>query len=176
MRFVVTAVCSVVLAFSAFGQSDRGTITGTIVDPAGALVPGAPVEAKNVGTGAVYQAGASATGNFTLAQLPTGTYEFSVTVPGFKKYVRTNLLLQVAQTVRVDVVLEVGATSDSVTVTEVSPLLKTESGELSHNVNTSTLNSLPVLATGAGAGTAGIRNPYAVIQLLPGSSNFAADS
>jgi hypothetical protein len=117
MRFVVTVVCLVVLSFSAFGQSDRGTITGTIVDPAGALVPGAPVEAKNVGTGAVYQAGASATGNFTLAQLPTGTYEFSVTVPGFKKYVRTNLLLQVAQTVRVDVVLEVGATSDSVTVT-----------------------------------------------------------
>ena len=176
MRFKAAVLCLLLLAGLAFGQSDRGTITGTIVDPAGAVVPSAPVEAKNVETGAVYQAGASATGNYTLAQLPTGTYQLSVTVPGFKKYVRTNILLQVAQTIRADVTLEVGATTDSVTVTEVSPLLKTESGELSHNVTTNTLNSLPVLATGAGAGTAGIRNPYAVIQLLPGSSNFAADS
>src|SRR6185503_3805986 len=108
MRFVVRAVFVVVLGMSAFGQSDRGTITGTVADPAGAVVPNAPVEAKNVETGAVYQAGASATGNFTLAQLPTGTYQLSVTVPGFKKYVRTNILLQVAQTIRADVTLEVG--------------------------------------------------------------------
>ena len=100
----------------------------------------------------------------------------SVTVPGFKKYVRQNIVLQVTQTVRIDVTLEVGATTDSVTVSDVSPLLKTESGELSHNVTTSTLNSLPVLSIGAGAGTAGIRNPYAVVQLLPGSSSFTADS
>jgi Carboxypeptidase regulatory-like domain len=176
MRFVATVLLLCLLAFSAFGQSDRGTITGTIADPAGAVVPNAPVEAKNVDTGAVYQAGASATGNFTLAQLPTGTYQLSVTVPGFKKYVRQNIVLQVTQTVRIDVTLEVGATSDSVTVSDVSPLLKTESGELSHNVTTNTLNSLPVLSIGAGAGTAGIRNPYAVVQLLPGSSNFTADS
>jgi hypothetical protein len=176
MRFVVRAVFVVVLGMSAFGQSDRGTITGTVADPAGAVVPNAPVEAKNVETGAVYQAGASATGNFTLAQLPTGTYQLSVTVPGFKQYVRQNIVLQVTQTVRVDVTLEVGATSDSVTVSDVTPLLKTESGELSHNVTTSTLNSLPVLSIGAGAGTAGIRNPYAVVQLLPGSSNFTADT
>ena len=176
MRLAAAAVCAVVLGFSAFGQSDRGTITGTISDPAGAVIPNAPVEAKNVQTGAVYQAGASATGNFTLAQLPTGTYQLSITVPGFKQYVRQNVALQVTQTVRIDVTLEVGATSDSVTVSDSTPLLKTESGELSHNVTTSTLNSLPVLSIGAAAGTAGIRNPYAVVQLLPGSSNFTADS
>src|SRR5512140_3654582 len=102
MRFEATALCVVLLAATTFGQSDRGTITGTIVDPAGAVIANAPVEAKNTETGAVYQAGASATGNYTLAQLPTGSYQFSVTVAGFKKYVRTNILLQVAQTVRID--------------------------------------------------------------------------
>jgi len=151
------------------GQSDRGTITGTVSDPSGAVVAAAPVEARNVETGAVYQAATSTTGNYTLTQLPTGTYELTVAVPAFKKFIRTNLLLPVAQTLRVDVTLEVGAATESVTVSEVSPLLKTESGELSHNVATETMNNLPVLGIGASASSAGIRNPYAVLQLLPGS-------
>src|ERR1700686_193398 len=146
-----------VLAFAVFPQTDRGTITGTIADPAGAVVAGAPIECRNVETGALYKAASSATGNYTLAQLPTGTYEMSVTVGGFKKYIRQNILLPVAQTLRIDVALEVGATTDSVTVTEASPLLQTESGELSHNVNTERLDNLPVLGIGASAGSAGIR-------------------
>src|SRR4029078_4693390 len=108
--------------------------------------------------------------NYTLPQLPTGTYELTVSVPGFKKFIRQNLLLGVAQVLRIDIGLEVGAASESVTVTEVAPLLKTESGELSHNVASRTLNELPVLGIGASAGTAGIRHPAAVTQLLPGTS------
>ena len=158
-----------VFALVAFAQSDRGTITGTVMDPAGAVVPGAPVEARNVQTGAVYQAAGSSTGNYTLSQLPTGTYEMSVTVAGFKKFVRQNIVLPVAQTVRIDVALEVGSASESVTVTDAAPLLKTESGELSHNVRTDQLDNLPILGIGSGASQAGIRNPYAVMQLLPGS-------
>src|SRR5437879_5680309 len=121
------------ICFAAFGQSDRGTITGTITDPAGAVVAAAPIEIRNVATGAAYQAASTATGNFTIAQLPTGTYEMSLLVAGFKRYVRKNIELPVAQTLRLDVTLEVGTASDSVTVTEAAPLLKTESGELSHN-------------------------------------------
>src|SRR5512142_3098038 len=105
-----------VFALAAFAQSDRGTITGTVTDPAGAVVPGAPVEARNVQTGAVYQAAGSSTGKYTLSQLPTGTYEMSVTVAGFKKFVRQNIALPVAQTVRIDVALEVGSATESVTV------------------------------------------------------------
>ena len=177
MRSFFVTIGLLVSALAVFAQGDRGAITGTVTDPAGAVIPGAPIEARHVETGTLYQAGSSATGNYTLSQLPTGTYEVSVTVVGFKKYVRQNIFLPVAQTLRIDVSLEVGATSDSVTVTEAAPLLKTESGELSHNVATDRLDELPVLEIGtANAGTAGIRNPYAVIQLLPGSSSFAADS
>ena len=153
-----------------FGQSDRGTITGTIADPAGAVVASAPIAIRNVDTGAVYQAASSATGNYTLAQLPAGQYEINVTVSGFKRYVRQGLAVDVAQTYRVDIALEVGSNSESVTVTEAAPLLKTESGELSHTVTTNAMNDLPVLGIGASAGSSGIRNPYAVVQLLPGSS------
>jgi hypothetical protein len=156
------------LGAAAFAQSDRGTITGTIVDPAGAVVANAPVEVRNTETGTVYQVGSSATGNYVV-QLPTGNYELSVAVSGFKKYIRQNLALPVAQTLRIDISLEVGSNTESVTVTEVAPLLKTESGELSHNVATETLNNLPVLGIGTTAGVAGIRNPYAVLQVLPGA-------
>jgi len=126
MRLQLIGVCLFLAATLAFAQSDRGTITGTVGDPAGAVVAGAPIEARNVETGAVYQAATSTTGNYTIAQLPAGTYELTVTVPGFKKYTRQGLTIQVAQVLRVDVGLEVGAASESVTVNEAAALLKTE--------------------------------------------------
>jgi hypothetical protein len=170
IRTLVISLCVLAISRAILAQSDRGTITGTVSDPAGAVVAGAPVEIRNVENGAVYRAGTSATGNYTLAQLPAGQYELSVTVPGFKKFVQKSITVDVAQTYRVDAVLEVGSNAESVTVTEAAPLLKTESGELSHNVNTDTMNNLPVLGIGASAGQSGIRNPYAVVQLLPGST------
>jgi len=167
MRLVILLL---VAAVAVFAQSDRGTITGTIADPAGAVVANAPVEARNVGTGALYPVASSATGNYTIAQLPSGNYEINVTVPGFKKYTRQGLTVQAAQTVRIDISLEVGSASESVTVTEATPLLKTESGELSHVVTTERMDNLPLLQTGAIAGSGGIRNPITVVALMPGSA------
>ncbi len=167
MRRFVSLVYLCVFTLAAFAQSDRGSITGTISDPSGAVIPGAAIEAKNVDNGTVYQVGSSTTGNYVLPQLPTGNYQLTVTVTGFKKYVKENIFIPVAQTVRVDVKLEVGTTADTVTITEVTPLLKTESGELSHNVTTDRINSLPVLQIGTGAG---LRTPYAMTDLIPGSS------
>ena len=95
-------------------QSDRGTITGTITDPAGAVVPNTPVQVRNMETGAVYNGGSSATGNYVV-QLPAGTYELTVAPSGFKRYVRQNLAVPVAQTLRIDVMLEVGSAAESVT-------------------------------------------------------------
>ena len=155
---------------SAFGQSDRGAITGTISDSAGAVVAGAPIQAKNLETGAVFDAASSTTGNYTLAQLPVGTYELSVSVQGFKRYLRSGLIVEVAQTLRIDLTLEVGAASESVTVTESTSLLKTESGDLGYNVKTETLDALPILGIGtAQAGSTGIRNPNASLELIPGT-------
>src|SRR5690349_5025080 len=79
---LLIGVCAV-----AFAQSDRGTITGTVSDPAGASVANAAIEAKNTATGAVFPVASSDTGNYTLVQLPVGAYELTVNVPGFKKYV-----------------------------------------------------------------------------------------
>jgi Carboxypeptidase regulatory-like domain/TonB dependent receptor len=171
----VRVFASFLLCAAAFAQSDRGTITGTISDPAGAVVAAAPIEARSTETGATYQAASSGTGNYTLAQLPAGPYELTVTVTGFKKFVRQNIVISVASTMRVDVTLEVGSATESVTVSEAAPLLKTESGELSHNMTTDRVNSLPVINLGAGGGIGNVRNPLQAINLIPGSA-FSNDN
>src|SRR5215510_8678647 len=136
--FPVIAVCMISL-LTAFGQTDRGTITGTISDASGAVIPGATVSAKHTETGLVYTAGSSETGNYTLPQLPAGNYELTVELPGFKKFVRPGLTISATQVARIDAKLEVGANTDAVTVEAAAPLLKTESGEISHSVQGDTL-------------------------------------
>ena len=174
--FGVACLIGIGVVGTAFAQSDRGTLTGTISDPAGAVIANAAIEAKNLATDAVYPAASSATGNYTVAQLPAGNYELTVTVPGFKKFIRSGLQVEVAATVRIDAVLEVGSNTESVTVEAAAPLLKTEGGEVSVNLPTSLLDDLPIFnLTGSAAsiGTAtslgNIRNPLSAVALLPGA-------
>ncbi|MBV8904048.1 MAG: TonB-dependent receptor, partial [Acidobacteriia bacterium] len=168
--FLVSLAASVALA-----QTDRGTITGTVSDPAGAVVANATVEAKNTESGAVYQAATSSTGNFTLAQLPVGTYELDVAASGFKRYVRPGIIVEVAGTVRVDAALQVGSATESITIEAEAPLLKTESGELSHNVDYNRVDQIPLLTLGTPGTLGNVRNPLQVVTLLPGAA-FAGEN
>src|SRR5690349_7461650 len=171
MRIRLLSLCLIASAAVIVAQSDRGTITGTVADPAGAVVPNAPIEARNSETGATFQAASSETGNYTLPQLPVGTYEISVAVAGFKKYVRQNITVGVAQTVRVDIALEVGSATESVTVSELSSLLKTESGEVSTTVGAQRMIDLGGLGIGRTASTSqGLRTYLSEIGLVPGAS------
>ena len=178
MRSALVVSGLLLAASIGFAQTDRGSITGTISDPAGAVVPGASIQVKNMDTGAVFAGGTSATGNYVIP-VPAGRYEMTVAVSGFKKYVRSNLQVIVATDTRQDVALEVGANTDTVTVTADAPILKTESGELSHNVSANDADELPVLtlspSTAFGSnGFGNIRDPLAVSQLIPGV-NYAVD-
>jgi hypothetical protein len=170
MRTLLRSVCVLVCATAVFAQGDRGTITGTVADPAGAVIANATVEAKNVQTGANFPAVTTDTGNYTIAQVPTGTYEVEVTVPGFKKFVRSGITMGTAQTVRIDINLEVGAATESVTVQADASQLKTESADVSHNVTSDMMNTLPMLGIGSAAsGSSGIRNPNNVLDIVPGT-------
>src|SRR5713226_9034579 len=166
---LIVIVCVLTLDGSAFAQGDRGTITGTVADATNAVIPGANITATNTQTTAKYETISTETGNYTLAQLPAGVYDLTVELPGFKKYVRQGITVQVSATLRIDVALEVGAATEEVTVNADAPLLKTESGELSHNVRTETMDTLPLVAIGVAAGSSSIRNPQTVAQLLPGT-------
>jgi hypothetical protein len=170
-RLLVLLSIFFVVSISSFAQSDRGTITGTVSDATSAVIPGASITAVNAATGTKYETISTETGNFTLTQVPPGAYQLSVELPGFKKYVRQGINVLVAQTLRIDVSLEVGAATDEVTVNADAPLLRTESSDLSHNVTSSRLDELPILGIGGVlSGSAGIRNPYAMVQMVPGST------
>lgn len=153
-------------AAAVFAQSDRGTITGTVVDQTDAAVPGAAVTAKSSQTGLTYQTTTTVTGNYTLASLQAGSYELSIEAAGFKRLTQTGLTVQVAQTVRVDATLQIGASAESVTVDAVAPLLKTESAEQSTTVSRESLYKLPLNFSAAQGGA--IRNPLAFATLAPG--------
>jgi Carboxypeptidase regulatory-like domain len=164
MRVLGAVVFLNLFALAAYGQI--GSITGTVNDPSGAAVVNVSIDAKNVETGAVFHGGASNTGNYVI-RVPAGNYELTVQAQGFKKFVRSNLVVQTATDTRLDVALEVGAVTETVTVTETTPLLKTESGEMSHVITNERVNNLPVITIGAGQG---IRDPLQQIVLLPGTS------
>lgn len=165
------------LAFAAslvFGQGGGGTITGTVTDPSGLVIAGANVEAKNADTGAAYTAATTTAGNYALPNLPIGTYTVTVTVAGFKTYTHENLAVQATQVIRENVALQVGTSTESVTVSAEASLLKTESGELTHNITIEQMDNLPMLGIGtANSGTSGYRNPYNTLETLPGVSNYA---
>jgi len=171
MRTLMATVCVLLLVSAAFAQSDRGTITGTISDPTSAVIPGVTITATNVESGLKYETVSTETGNYTLSQLPAGSYQVGAELPGFKRYNRQGINVLVAQTLRIDIGLEVGAATDEVTITADAPLLRTESSDVSHNVTSRRLDELPILGIGGVlSGSAGIRNPYAMVQLIPGAT------
>jgi len=162
-----------ICTLAAFAQGDRGTITGTVTDPTGAVVPNANIQVTNTDTAATYKVATTNTGNYTLANLPVGTYELTVDSSGFKKFARPGLVVQVAETIRIDAVLQVGASTETVTVNAEAPLLKTESGEISHQIDYAEADLLPLFTTNGTGGSTGlgnIRDPLTVLNLLPGAT------
>ena len=87
MRVTLVTICLLLLATGALAQSDRGTITGAVNDPNGAVVARAEVIVRNVATGTEYKTVTTETGNYTISSLPAGSYELRVEAPGFKKFV-----------------------------------------------------------------------------------------
>ena len=166
MKLANVVGCLIFFAASAYCQTGLATVTGTVADTSGAVVANAPIELKNKDTGAVFTAASSGTGNFTVQQLPVGDYDLEIAVPGFKKYENKGFHLAAQQIMREDVALEVGATTESVTITAEASLLKTESSTLVNNVTLSQLNNLPVLAVGST--NSGFRDPFASVTLVPG--------
>jgi hypothetical protein len=146
-------------------QSDRGTLTGTVADPAGALVPSAALSLKNIDTAAVYEARTTDTGNYTLAELPAGNYVLTVAAAGFRNFVQSGIQIQVSTVSRLDVKLQLGSASETVTITAATPLLKTESAEQSFNITGDEVNALPL-----SKGSAGLRNPIGFAVLNPSVS------
>jgi Carboxypeptidase regulatory-like domain len=119
-----------VLAPSAWAQ-ENATITGTVVDPTGAVVPNAAINLTNVATGQVRQAASNNSGIYIFANVGVGHFNLEATAPGFEKFSRTDIVVNTDQTLKEDVSLTVGNAAQTVTVQADALQVQSETSELS---------------------------------------------
>ncbi len=138
-----------IIAFTLFvslanAQVTTGTISGTVTDSSGAVLPGAKIEVLNEGTGAVRVVMTAADGHYSAPSLSVGNYRLTATMTGFQSEIRTGIVLTIGREAIVDVKLNVGAVSESVQVTGEAPLVETTESAVSYLVNDKTLRDLPL--------------------------------
>jgi hypothetical protein len=128
-----------------YGQTTQGAILGSITDPAGAMVPDVEVEVTSLLTGFNRKAATDSTGFYLVDHLEPGTYSVTATAHGFKKTIRPSVTLATNAQVRVDLRLEVAQTNEQVTISDVTPVIETDSSRISTTLdrNAATFSSLP---------------------------------
>lgn len=143
---------------SLYAQLGTGTISGTIFDQSNAVLPGATITVINTGTGFQRNTLSSETGDYNLSGLQPGTYEMTVELSGFRKFVQSAITLQVDQNARINVRLEVGSATETVMVTAQAPLLQSEQSSVGSVVDQQKIVDLPLNG----------RNFVQLATLLPG--------
>jgi hypothetical protein len=146
------------VAFAVWAQTSTSSISGTVTDPSGAAVPGAVVTATNEATGVTNRQTTTQAGVYSFASLPIGTYTISVEVSGFKTAVRSKVVLEVNSPADVDMVLEVGQTTETVQVVDQAEMLQTANAAIGNVVSQRAIQELPLNG----------RNPLALLVLEPG--------
>ena len=145
MKARIVLVFVLLAAVSLSAQTFRGTILGTVTDPSGAVVAGAKVTVKNVGTGLERTTETSADGSYALPELPIGTYTVTVTLAGFQTFVATGVTVDVAGERRIDAAMKTGQVSTKVEVSgDLLPQVETTSAELGGTLTAETIEALPV--------------------------------
>jgi len=128
----------------AFGQGSTATLTGTVKDVSGAVLPGAAVTVKHLETGLARSAQADSGGGFSIPSLPVGEYEVTAEKMGFRREVRRGITLVVAQQAVVDLTLQVGSIDQQVTVTAEAPLVNTTLSSTSGLISEQQIKDLPL--------------------------------
>ena len=170
MKFVFRIAATVVLlSTSGLAQLDRGTITGTVTDASGSVVPNTKITIKNVATNATYQTATTRAGDYTGTNLPAGAYDLTFEAIGMKSLVRSNVVVAVSETLRLDVSLQVGESKETVTVNAVEAGLQTDSAVVGQAVQNRDINNLPLTF-----GNTGRDSENFAIQLAPGVAGSAS--
>ncbi|MBM3737441.1 MAG: TonB-dependent receptor [Acidobacteria bacterium] len=147
-----------ILSTALIAQETRGTLFGRVLDPTGAPVAGATVTATNTDTNTNARLRTNETGYYEAALLLTGNYRLTVEMDGFKRTQRTGVYLPIRSRVQVDIALELGALTESVSVTAEAPLLETDSVSSGRVMANRELADLPMP----------INNPIFLTNLTPG--------
>ncbi len=128
----------------AYGQVDEGAITGTVTDTTGAVVPGAEVTLLNLDQGITLTTKSNNNGSYTFSPVRIGRYSVTATAKGFAKTTQTNLRVQVAQVLQVNVQMKLGAATETVEVTTAPALLQTEEASVGQVIGQQEVNNLPL--------------------------------
>jgi hypothetical protein len=135
---------AILLVCLAPAQEFRGTLSGRVVDQSGAAIPNINVTAVNNDTGARYETTSGPTGDYTLPFLAPGPYQLTVDAPGFKRYVQEKIQIGTNQRVTQDITLQVGSSSESVTVTADATLVSTATASVGQVITTHQIANLPM--------------------------------
>jgi carboxypeptidase family protein len=156
-----SAILLVVFLFSlaTLGQSNLGRILGSITDPSGSVISGATITVTDVQRGISRTLTTDQAGGYAAPNLLPGTYTVRATAQGFKAIERSGLVLQVGQDLRIDLALQVGEQSQTVTVTGEAPLVNVTNSTLGGTLNNEAINDLPLNG----------RNYQNLVVLRPGS-------
>jgi hypothetical protein len=152
-------VCAAILGAALLeAQFDSGQISGFVRDPSGAVVPGANVVATNVGTREPHRSVTNAEGYYVFPRLVVGTYTITIEAAGFKRYVKSSIVLDAEAKVVSDADLTVGAASESVEVAASSAAVQVDSAQVATTIENQQIKDL----------TLNGRNPIYLAALSPG--------
>jgi hypothetical protein len=145
MRLCTISALSVLLGMNAYAQIATTTsLVGTVSDSSGKVVPGAAVTAVNTGTRDTYNTTTNEQGYYLIQFVRIGTYELTVTQPGFRTYQLSGIQVNINQVVRNDVVLEVGEVRQTITVESTVTAIKTDDASISEIISTRSVADLPL--------------------------------
>jgi hypothetical protein len=142
-----------------WGQAVSATLVGTVTDNTSATVPRATVTILENATGIVHSDLTNESGNYTFPNLTPGTYSVTVSAQGFKKETRASIDVAVNTTTRVDITLQPGSVSETITVTSAPPIMETDRADVSTNLEAQTLSAMPVMVN---------QNFQSLLTLAPG--------
>ncbi len=170
----LAALCSL----AGWAQEFRATITGRVLDGSGALISGATVKAVNAGTNETNTVTTDASGVYSIPFLRPGQYTLTATQAGFKTAVRSNISLAISQVAGIDITMEVGQLTDSITVEANAAVLETQTASRSGVIDTKTIADLPLNARNPfmlGATQAGVTFRGAAIWQRPFDNGAIAE-
>src|ERR1700688_2000463 len=154
---LVVALCAVTPTVVR-SQNVYGNISGTVSDSSGASIPGATVTLTNLDKNDKNQITTNASGSYSFVNISPARYKIQVEKSGFKNFVRQPIIVEIESGLKIDIVLPVGAASETVEVTGETPLLQPETNSLGQVIEQRTVTQMPLNG----------RNPLALVALVPG--------
>lgn len=168
-RSFLVLVAALAMPIAGFAQSERGSITGVVVDTSRAAIPGVSVRVINVGTNATTTLVSSETGSYSAASLPPGVYRIEASIPGFQSANVDGVRLTAGATARVDITLNLGQMSESVNVVADTQQMQTQDAKVSTNVSNELIDQLPLVVGGA------MRSVFDLVSIVPEAKGTGAN-